>query len=100
LLENNPFSYQSAAIYEKWTLEEHLFFRFSIKKRIHGHQLFGVALQPFLSKVTNTANIRVVVVAVSFFSFQSTQETDYAMPSSPLMFLLNLIKNQNHNSLF
>lgn len=46
-------------------------------------------LQPFLRKVTNTANTRAAVAAINFFWFQSIQEIDYAISGSPLMLLLN-----------
>lgn len=61
---------------------------FFIKKeiRIHKHQLFGIAIQSFLDKVTN---IQICMIAAdSFFLFESIQHIDYAK-SSLLMNLLN-----------
>lgn len=40
------------------------------KKKNHGHQVFDITLQSFLSIVTNTANIKVAVAAI-YFDFAS-----------------------------
>lgn len=52
------------------------------KKKNNGHQLFGIALWPFLGKVKNTANLRAVVAAINWFWCESIQQIGYAITGS------------------